>query len=167
MDSACFIANGREGGGHLSLLLTEAFQAKNIVTIFCQEQNFPWCLAKVQKDSLCLSLERIGRGGGGEGICSQARRALCSEPNLPGAWLSEQEKHVLLHLCISFLGGLTVTHHQDPGCQAEPDCAVAEQGDPVIPEAPLEGSSQHSPGHQLSLRSYCRLTHTTSFPHTM
>lgn len=116
MDSACFIANGRDGGGHLSLLLTEAFKAKNIVTIFCQEYNFPWCLAKEQ-DSLCLSLERIGRGRADGGICSQARRALRSEPNLPGAWLSEQEKHELLHLCLSFSGGLTVISHQDLGCQ--------------------------------------------------
>lgn len=166
MDSACFIANGRDGGGHLSLLLTEAFQAKNIVTIFCQEYNFPWCLAKEQ-DSLCLSLERIGRGRADGGICSQATRALRSEPNLPGTWLSEQEKHELLHLCLSFSGGLTVINHRDLGCQAEPVCAVAEQSNPVIPEAPLEGSSQHSPGHQLSLQSYCRLTRTISFLQTM
>lgn len=41
MDSACFIANQRNGGGNLSLLLTQAFQAKNIVIIIYQEQNFP------------------------------------------------------------------------------------------------------------------------------
>lgn len=51
MDSACFIANWRDRGGNLSLLLTQTFQAKNIVIIINQEHNFPYCLAKVQKDS--------------------------------------------------------------------------------------------------------------------
>lgn len=85
MDSACFIANGRDGGGNLSLLLTKAFQAKNTVITIYQEQNFPQCLVKEQKDSPVWAKKdnQEGRGRRDGRVCSQARQALCSEPKPP------------------------------------------------------------------------------------
>jgi len=51
MDSAWLTANGRDGGGKLSPLLTQTFQANNIAAIIYQNQNLPQCLAKEQKGS--------------------------------------------------------------------------------------------------------------------
>lgn len=67
MDSACFIANGRDGGGNLSPLLTQTFQAKNIVIIIYQRAEFSLVPSKGAEGFPCVSWKGSVRRKGQRG----------------------------------------------------------------------------------------------------
>lgn len=88
-----------------------------------------------------------GMGRGDETICFQARQTLPSEPSLPGAWLSKQEKCELLHFMPLFSKLLDSEKLPGVGMPGgEGLCYARKGGVPVTPQKLLKENLQHSSG---------------------